>query len=89
MIPAGLIDGAFHQTQAMARTIGVNLTTAIAERQLPADTPAQMIARCQTCAFPEVCTVWLAESRERDGQAPDFCPNGKVLNALAARMAPA
>ncbi len=53
MIPAGLIDGAFHQTQAMARTIGVNLTTAIAERQLPADTPAQMIARCQTCAFPK------------------------------------
>ncbi len=79
------LDGAFHQTQAMARALGVNLTTAGALGLLPNDAPGRMIARCQGCAFSEVCTVWLSECCGAPPRAPDFCVNKEALDRLAAQ----
>lgn len=76
----------FWLTQGMARTVGVNLTEAIAAGRISRAELAQMVVRCSGCEFPERCVRWMAEGTHLDADPPAYCLNHEVIASLKARV---
>lgn len=72
-------------TQGMARTVGVNLTEAIAAGRIARSDLAEMVVRCASCEFSEACVRWMADGRHLDENPPAYCLNHETIEALRAR----
>jgi len=81
-IPLGRVDAHFWLTQGMARTLGINLSEAMAEGRLDADDYAEMVTRCRGAACCARCIAWMGQQGAGASAAPDFCVNADRLNAL-------
>ncbi len=66
--------------QAMARTLGVDLTGAVMDGWLSRGELGALVGTCACCGETSGCRDWLAEGGTAD--APGFCPNGAALAAL-------
>lgn len=75
----------FWLTQGIARTVGVNLTTEMAEGRLTRAEYADMMVRCSACDNAETCVRWMAEGGRGDTDPPAYCLNHERIEALAAR----
>jgi hypothetical protein len=76
----------FWLTQGMARTVGVNLTEAIAAGRMTRDDLAHMVVRCAGCEFPERCVRWMADGRHLGEDPPAYCLNHEAIEAIRARV---
>ena len=85
MVYFGSHDLPFWRTQRVARTLGLNLTEALADGRLDRQSYQLMVAECQTCAHAADCTRWMASTRAAAGEAPAFCPALPRLNNIAIR----
>jgi hypothetical protein len=74
----------FWLTQGIARTVGVNLTTEMAEGRLTMAEYADMMVQCSDCAHAETCVRWMAEGGHGDTDPPAYCLNHERIEALAA-----
>lgn len=72
---------AFWMTNGMARTVDVNLTSAVVEGWLSRAELVALVARCEVCAKTAECSDWLA--RITAGPVPEFCANKQPLEVLA------
>ncbi len=75
----------FWLTQGMARTAGVNLTTAIADGRLARADLARMVVACASCQSSERCVRWMAEGTHLGAPPPAYCLNHETISALLAR----
>lgn len=84
--PSGLIEAerAFWLAQGMARVAGLRLARAAGAGLLSRRALADMVGRCQTCAFATECQHWLAVPRT--GAPPDFCAIRPDILALMDRQ---
>jgi len=73
----------FWLTRSVARTMGVNLSEAMASGLLSAPGYAQMVNSCRKCRNTALCEAWLSVGRDAPAAAPDHCPNAVVLTRLA------
>lgn len=76
----------FWLTQGMARTVGVNLTEAIAGGRITRADLADMVVRCAGCEFSERCVRWMADGRHLGEDPPAYCLNHEVIEAIRARV---
>ena len=74
----------FWLTRSVARTMGVNLSEAMAMGQLSATGYAEMVNICRKCPSARLCEEWLGCSRTGPAAAPAHCANAAVLQRLAA-----
>lgn len=81
----GAAETHFWLTQGMARTAGVNLTSAIAGGRLTRADLASMVVRCGSCEYAERCVRWMAEGQHLDGDPPPYCLNHEAISALKTR----
>ncbi len=72
----------FWITRAVAKAMGVNLSDAMADGQLSAETYARMVTTCRKCALVDECQHWLATEAVPQGAAFEGCPNRGVLERL-------
>ena len=72
----------FWLTRSVARSMGVNLSQAMSEGRLSAQSYASMVTECRKCPFVAQCENWLAQCGSEAAAAPEPCANGAVLNAL-------
>jgi hypothetical protein len=86
MATLGPVDRHFWLNQGMARTIGVNLSEALAEGDLDVAGYCALIDRCRNSTCGEACVAWMGEQGAGARCAPDFCANAATLNALRARQ---
>ena len=77
--------GHFWQTQAMARSLGISLTDAMADGQLDAKTYTRMLAQCGVCPSTSDCNAWMAAPDVAAETAPAFCRIKRYLDYLGAR----
>lgn len=75
----------FWLTQGMARTVGVNLTEAIAAGRITRSDLADLVVRCAGCEFPERCVRWMADGRHLGEDPPAYCLNHEAIAAIRAR----
>lgn len=75
----------FWLTQGMARTVGVNLTGAIAAGRMTRGDLAAMVVRCAGCEHPERCVRWMADGRHLGEDPPAWCLNHEAIEAIRAR----
>ena len=75
----------FWLTRSVARTIGLNLSEAMAMGHLSAGGYADLVNTCRKCPHAAACESWLAEHHGAALQAPGYCANCDVLNRLAAQ----
>ncbi len=73
---------AFWLTRSVARTMGINLSGALAEGRLTSEGYAEMVTRCRTCNQVEQCELWLARSGAGASSAPADCANADIFNRL-------
>ena len=73
---------AFWLTRSVARTMGINLSEAMAEGRLTSDEYARMVTRCRTCNCVDQCELWLARSGAGAASAPAVCANADTFNRL-------
>jgi hypothetical protein len=76
----------FWLTQGMARTVGVNLTEAIATGRISRAELADMVVRCSGCEYPERCVRWMADGAHLGEDPPAYCLNHEVIASLRARV---
>jgi hypothetical protein len=76
----------FWLTQGMARTVGVNLTEAIATGRISRAGFADMVVRCSGCEYPERCVRWMADGKHLGEDPPAYCLNHEVIASLRARV---
>ena len=72
----------FWLTQGMARSIGLNLNTALKTGLLDREEFARMIATCSACGNADRCIAWMAEQGRGAGRPPDCCAIGQRLERL-------
>ena len=77
----------FWLTRSVARTMGVNLSEAMAMNQLNASGYSDMVNKCRCCQNADACQAWLAIPHDFPASAPDHCVNGDLLNRLAQETA--
>ena len=73
----------FWLTRSVARTMGVNLSEALASGRLGATGYAQMVTACRTCPNTASCEAWLSVGRKAHADAPDHCAIAGGLTRLA------
>jgi hypothetical protein len=76
----------FWLTQGMARTVGVNLTEAIAAGRMTRSGLGDMVVRCASCESSERCVRWMSDGRHLGGDPPAYCLNHEAIEALRARV---
>lgn len=69
-------------TQAMARTAGVSLVGAIAERKISENDFVGMVARCCACKNSDSCVQWMAGGAAAAQDVPAYCLNHEIIEAL-------
>lgn len=84
IIPLG--DPALHfwLTRSVARSMGLNLSEAMAEGALHPQEYAEMVTKCRQCPFVLECQQWLAKHGSGAECAPETCLNAAQLNSLKA-----
>ncbi|MFP7569277.1 DUF6455 family protein [Marivita sp. S2033] len=75
----------FWLTRSVARTMGVNLSEAMACNQLSPQEYSTLVTACRACALVETCKHWLGGQTGIARTAPVGCINSEVLEALAQR----
>jgi hypothetical protein len=85
MIGETVAERHFWLTQGMSRTVGVNLTDAIARGRMTRGDLADLVVRCGSCEFAERCVRWMAEGAHTDEAPPAYCLNHEAIEALKAR----
>ncbi|MEL7257296.1 MAG: DUF6455 family protein [Pseudomonadota bacterium] len=83
----GDADRHFWINRSLARSLDVNLSEAMMEKDLTAKEYAMLVTRCRACQNVESCVSWLANCSARSDCAPDFCPNAETFNRLAQAKA--
>lgn len=73
---------AFWHTRSVARTMGLNLSEAMATGRLTAGDYAAMVTRCRSCDCVQHCELWLARATATAPAAPETCANANVYNRL-------
>lgn len=74
----------------MATTLGVDLTAAIADGRLPAESWREAVVRCTGCSDPESCQHWLADHPVGEWPPetpPDYCRNRDLMDGLRRALA--
>lgn len=67
----------------MASRLGVDLTKAMADGRMSAETWRGAVLRCTGCSDPKNCQKFLAETAETGAMAPpDFCRNAGLMESL-------
>lgn len=78
----GRLSKHFWLTQGMARTIGVNVNTALGCGRLGRGEFAELVAQCCHCDRTEKCLAWMACQRAGAETLPDWCAVKPGLEAL-------
>ena len=79
----GDIDVHFWLTRSVARTVGVNLSEAMAARRLSPEDYSAMVTRCREADCATRCAEWLGEQENgRAPRPPAFCAHADQLRAL-------
>lgn len=78
-----MADRSFWVTQGVARTLGLNLTGALADGRLDQRSYRQLVSRCDVCGLLEDCAAWMSQQQGIGATAPAFCPNKPILDRLA------
>lgn len=73
----------FWLTRSVARTLGINLSEAMAMGQLSASGYADLVNKCRMCPHARLCEDWLSVSHPAPARAPGHCANCSILNGLA------
>lgn len=73
----------FWLTRSVARTMGLNLSAAMAAGRLSATGYAEMVNTCRKCPNTSQCEAWLASSRAGPSDAPAHCANAAAFQRLA------
>lgn len=84
--PRPLGDATAHvwRLRRMARAAGLDPAAASEAGLLPQEDWAALVTTCRACPDPDGCARWLDRSRgEVVGCAPDLCPQGDRIKALA------
>ncbi len=83
-------DFAFHseRLQQMAATLGVDLGQAVLTDKLDTFPFQDMVYRCSKCHEVLACEHWLAAHESGAADAPDYCRNKYVLEALQPAAEP-
>ncbi|WP_372893738.1 DUF6455 family protein [Rhodosalinus sp.] len=77
-------DHAFWIARSVARTLGLDLTAALADGRLTRSGYAALVARCETCPVAGACQRWLAQPAVPDTARPVAgCANAADFAALA------
>ncbi len=74
---------AFWRTRGIARALGLSLGRALWSGQITETRYAELLAACCRCAHAEACLDWLGRHGAGAAVAPDFCRNGRALEALS------
>lgn len=83
--PLGDIERHFWLSQSVARTIGINLSEAMAENRLTPKDYTTMITRCRAQGCQDACQRWLAaQTTETPNGPPEYCANSDLLKRLSA-----
>ncbi len=72
----------FWLTRSMARTLGINLSEAVASGRLSTSEYADMVTQCGASACADKCAVWLAGQCSTPDAAPEFCAHVERLERL-------
>ncbi len=83
----GDADRHFWINRSLARSLDVNLSEAMLEKDLTAKEYATLVTRCRACQHVDECVAWLASCSTGSDRAPDFCPNAETFNRLAQSKA--
>lgn len=78
----GELERHFWLTRSVARVMGVNLSRAISEGQLTAQSYGAMISRCRGAGCDRRCELWLARQARQAESAPEFCAISGPLDRL-------
>ncbi len=81
-VALGEIEKHFWLTRSVARCLGISLTEAMAEGQLPAEAYAELVTRCRASNCCGQCAIWLSQQQQLADAAPEFCANAQALNRL-------
>ena len=76
----------FWMTRSLARSMGVNLSEAMAHGFLTRQAYADMITRCRTCPYAVECVARLTQPQEGVLDVPEECLNMEELSRLAAKL---
>jgi hypothetical protein len=72
--------------QRMAETLGLDLTEEMMSgRWTPEDMQAG-VSRCLGCTDPSTCKGWLSAHGEGADEAPGYCRNKDLLEAMRTRL---
>lgn len=82
----GQIEHHFWLTRSVARTIGLNLSEAMANGALSQDAYCDLVTRCRGGGCREACEHWLADQSGGAALAPPHCPIASDLNALLEKV---
>ena len=74
---------AFWRTRGIARALGLSLTGALQSGRITEMDYAGLVAACCCCPNAETCLDWLGRHGSCARRAPEFCQNGRVLEALS------
>ncbi|MCB1335187.1 MAG: hypothetical protein KDK26_16445 [Roseivivax sp.] len=72
----------FWLTRSVARTLGLNLSEAIASHRLSEGEYAEMVTRCRGCSNTADCEEWLSCGGTKDCTAPRSCRIAEMLARL-------
>lgn len=78
----GAVNRHFWLTRSMARTLGINLSRAVASGRLSSDDYAEMVAKCSASNCAHRCALWLACQTTTPDTAPDFCVHSERFKRL-------
>lgn len=82
-IPLGDIERHFWLSRSVARSIGVNLSNAMADKRLSSEEYTMMITRCRAQGCHEACQRWLAaQTGDRPNTPPEYCAIADILKRL-------
>jgi len=83
MLELGDIEEHFWLTRSVARTVGINLTEAMAAGLLAPEEYSRMVTRCRAAGCSGRCADWLGrQAGGRASHTPPFCVHGDQLRAL-------
>lgn len=82
-IPLGCPELHFWLNRSVARALGVNLSEAMAEGDLTAQSYAGLVTRCRQCQQVEACQHWLSQASEAGNLTPPaHCVNAQEIARL-------
>jgi hypothetical protein len=78
------IDRKISNMHAMLTRIGIDPD--VFRRQRPDAMFRSSMRACQSCPNGDICSQWLKHAASRIDRVPEFCPNGRRFERVAAAM---